>query len=156
MRRVFGAALTIIAMGESLPNPKSYIDLDPSETDDFGMPVARINTCLDDNEISRLGFMALKSREILQASGVKKIFEEFGTYDFFSSTHVFGTCRMGSDPEQSVLNDYGRSHRWKNLFVADASVFPSSGGGEAPSLTIEALAIRTAEHMVYLAKKGEL
>jgi choline dehydrogenase-like flavoprotein len=156
MRRVFGAALTIISMGESLPNPKSYIDLDPSETDALGMPVARINTYIDETEIRRLDFMAAKSREILQASGVRKIFEEFGTYDFFSSTHVFGTCRMGSDPEQSVLNEYGRSHRWLNLFVADASVFPSSGGGEAPSLTIEAIAIRTAEHMLYLAKKGEL
>ncbi len=156
MRRVFGAALTIIAMGESLPNPKSYIDLDPSETDASGIPVARINTNIDDTEIRRLDFMAAKSREILYASGVKKIFEEFGTYDFFSSTHVFGTCRMGSNPEESVLNGYGRSHRWLNLFVADASVFPSSGGGEAPSLTIEALAIRTAEHIAELAKKGEL
>jgi choline dehydrogenase-like flavoprotein len=156
MRRVFGAALTIIAMGESLPNPKSYIDLDPSETDTLGMPVARINTFLDDAEIRRLDFMAAKSRDILHASGVKKIIEEFGTYDFFSSTHVFGTCRMGSDPEQSVLNGYGRSHRWLNLFVADASVFPSSGGGESPSLTVEALAIRTAEHIAYLAKRGEL
>ena len=78
----------------------------------------------------------------------KKIFEEFGTYDFFYATHVFGTCRMGKNPAQSVVNEYGQSHRWQNLYVLDASVFPSSGGGEAPSLTIEALAIRGVESIV--------
>jgi choline dehydrogenase-like flavoprotein len=156
MRRVFGNALTVVAMGESLPNERSFIDLDAHEKDELGMPVARINTYLDGMEIMRLEFMAKKTREILQASGAEEMIEEFSTYDFFSSTHVFGTCRMGTEPGRSVLDTYGRSHRWKNLFVADASVFPSSGGGEAPSLTIEALAIRTSEHIVSLSKKGEL
>ncbi|MDZ7734866.1 MAG: GMC family oxidoreductase [Gammaproteobacteria bacterium] len=82
--------------------------------------------------------------------------EEYGSYDYFSSTHVFGTCRMGNDADDSVVDTYGRSHRWKNLFIADASVFPSSGGGEAPSLTIEALAIRTADRIVSLAKNKAL
>jgi choline dehydrogenase-like flavoprotein len=54
---------------------------------------------------------------------------------------------MGADPAHSVVNADGRSHRWRNLWIADASVFPSSGGGEAPSLTIEALALRTSQKM---------
>ena len=54
------------------------------------------------------------------------------------------------------MDRYGRSHRWRNVFIADASVFPSSGGGEAPSLTIEALALRTAAAIRDLAQKGEL
>jgi choline dehydrogenase-like flavoprotein len=83
----------------------------------------------------------------LQASGAGEIFDEYGTYDMFLSTHVFGTCRMGADPANTVVDATGRSHRWRNLYVSDASVFPSSGGGEAPSLTIEALGIRTAEHL---------
>jgi choline dehydrogenase-like flavoprotein len=95
-------------------------------------------------------------REILRASGVEAFFEEYGTYDFFSSTHVFGTCRMGRDPEDSVVDPFGRSHRWRNLFVVDGSVFPSSGGGEAPSLTIEALAIRTAGHLREVLHGGDL
>ena len=91
--------------------------------------------------------MVKTSREILKASGVSELVEEYGTYDFFSSTHVFGTCRMGKEPENSVVGPDCRSHRWRNLFVVDASVFPSSGGGESPSLTIEALALRTAKYM---------
>jgi choline dehydrogenase-like flavoprotein len=156
MQRLFGRALAIKAMGEFLPNAGSYIDLDPQERDAFGAPLARIHSELSAMEIRRLAFMAKTTREILLASGVEKIFEESGAYDFFSSTHVFGSCRMGNDPRQSVVDRHGRSHRWRNLFIADASVFPSSGGGEGPSLTIEALALRTAARMRELVNKREL
>ena len=156
MRELFGRVLAVGAVGESLPNKNSFIDLDPDKKDATGNPVARINSFLDDTELKRLELMAMKSREILQASGIEKIFEEYGTYDVFSSTHVFGTCRMGIDPEQSVVDSFCRSHRWRNLFVADNSVFPSSGGGEAPTLTIEALAIRTGFHISDLLARREL
>jgi len=155
MRRVFGRVLSVKAIGEFLPNENSFIDLDPNERDEFGIALARINSYLGDMELRRLEFMAKTARDILFASGVEKIFEEDSTYDFFNSTHVFGTCRMGDDPQQSVVDRYGRSHRWRNLFIVDASVFPSSGGGEAPSLTIEALAIRTAAAIHEQASKGE-
>ena len=52
---------------------------------------------------------------------------------------------MGNNPADSVVDAYGKSHALDNLFIADASIFPSSGGGESPSLTIAALAIRTAD-----------
>jgi choline dehydrogenase-like flavoprotein len=98
--------------------------------------------------MTRLDFMARTCRKILQAAGVEKIFEEYGAYDNFNATHVFGTCRMGDDPKSSVVDSFCRSHRWRNLLVVDASVFPSSGGGESPSLTIYALALRAAGHFV--------
>ena len=147
MRTTFGRALAVGAIGESLPNTRSYIDLDPDKSDALGKPLARIHSYLPAGELQRLAFMAEKSREILNACGVEKMLEEYGTYDFFSSTHVFGTCRMGDDPQHSVVNGFGQSHRWHNLFITDASVFPSSGGGESPSLTIEALALRSADHI---------
>lgn len=156
LRQTFGNALTVGAIGESLPNAGSYVDLDPERRDASGNPLARIHSFLPADELRRLEFMAGKSREILKASGVERIFEEYGSYDVFSATHVFGTCRMGTDPTDSVVDPYGRSHRWRNLFVTDASVFPSSGGGEAPSLTIEALAIRSAERLVELVQRHEL
>jgi len=156
MREVFGNVLSVGAIGESLPNPESFVDLDPGQRDANGLPLARIHSFLRDAELRRLDFMANKAREILKASGVAQIFEEYGTYDLFSATHVFGTCRMGRDPGASVVDPHGRSHRWRNLFVTDASVFPSSGGGESPSLTIEALAIRSAEHLAGLMQRREL
>lgn len=58
--------------------------------------------------------------------------------------HVCGTCRFGDDPGASVLNRDNRSHDVDNLYVVDASFFPSSGGTN-PSLTIAANALRVAE-----------
>jgi len=147
MRDTFGKVLGVGAIGESLPNERSYIDMDPESVDANGIPLARIHSYLPDSELNRLRFMASKSRDILQASGVDRIFEESSSYDLFSSTHVFGTCRMGQSAATSVVDSNCRSHRWKNLYITDASVFPSSGGGESPSLTIQALAIRAARHM---------
>jgi choline dehydrogenase-like flavoprotein len=99
--------------------------------------------------------MAAKAREILKAAGARPI-EEYGAYDVFSATHVFGTCRMGNDPREAVVDGRCRSHRWQNLFVTDASVFPSSGGGEGPSLTIEAVALRAAGEIAGRLARREL
>lgn len=147
VRRLWGHALHVSAIGERLPNRESRVDLDPKARDRFGMPLARIASSLGESDIARLRFMTKKSHELLAASGANRIYENYSSWDWFYATHVFGTCRMGSDPQSSVVDSYGRSHRWQNLWIADASVFPSSGGGEAPALTIQALAMRTAERI---------
>ncbi len=147
VRRLWGHALHVGAIGERLPNPDSRVDLDADKRDKFGIPLARISSWLGESDIARLRLMAVKSRQLLAASGTEDIFESYSSWDWFGATHVFGTCRMGVDPATSVVNAYGRSHRWRNLWITDASLFPSTGGGEAPSLTIHALALRTAERL---------
>jgi len=156
MRATLGRALTVTAVGESLPGARSFIDLDPKSKDADGIPRARIHSYLDERELSRLEFMAGKAREILKAAGVTRLVEEYSAYDAFAATHVFGTCRMGDDPRTSVVNRDCRSHRWKNLFIADASVFPSSVGGEGPSLTIEAIALRSADRIAAALARRDL
>lgn len=149
LRSNFGSALSVGAIGEFLPNEGSYVDLDPSQKDRLGLPLARLHSSLGPENIKRLRFMAEKSRQLLKAAGVEEIREEFGAWDSFSATHVFGTCRMGADSRSSVVNAECRSHDHANLYLTDASVFPSSGGGESPSLTIHALATRAADHIVH-------
>lgn len=61
--------------------------------------------------------------------------------------HPCGTCRFGNSPEESVLDRNNKAHGVENLYVVDASFFPSSSGTN-PSLTIAANAIRVAEHIV--------
>ena len=58
--------------------------------------------------------------------------------------HVCGTCRFDDDPSKGVLDRDNRAHEVENLYVVDASCFPSSGGTN-PSLTIAANALRVAE-----------
>ena len=147
MRRAVGSMIAVGAVGESLPNEHSKIDLDPKRKDALGRPLARIHSFVDATTVKRLQGMAAAVRGLLKASGATTLVEEFGSYDYFSSAHVFGTCRMGRDPRDSVVDERLRMHGLDNLYVCDASVFPSSGGGEAPSLTIQALALRGADRM---------
>ncbi len=145
LRKQFGSALSVGAIGEFLPNEASFVDLDPVRKDRLGLPLPRLHSHLGPGEIKRLHFMAKQSRLLLKEAGAKELVEELGAWDQFSATHVFGTCRMGNDSRHSVVDAHCRCHDHDNLYITDASVFPSSGGGESPSLTIHALAIRTAD-----------
>lgn len=60
--------------------------------------------------------------------------------------HQCGTCRMGTDPDASVVDPTGKAHDLDNLYLADASVFPTSGATN-PTLTIAANAFRVADHL---------
>lgn len=143
MRESFGKVITISGMGEHLPNDKSFVSLHSHIKDKFGLPKIKINSYLTDVDFKRLDFMAKKSRELLKLAGSEEVLEEYSSFDTFNSTHVFGTCRAGKAYNNSVVDGLGKSHRWKNLSILDASIFPSSGGGESPSLTIQAFALRS-------------
>ena len=63
-----------------------------------------------------------------------------------SAYHPMGTCRMGTDPLSSVVDEYGRAHDVPGLVIADASVLPGSTYVN-PQITIMALAARSARHL---------
>ena len=48
--------------------------------------------------------------------------------------HLMGTARMGKDPTRSVVNEWGRSHDVRNLFIVDGSIFVTSAGDFTPEL----------------------
>jgi choline dehydrogenase-like flavoprotein len=62
---------------------------------------------------------------------------------------------MGDDPKNSVVDRFHRSHEVKNLFIVDGSSFVTSGRGQ-PTMTIQALAFRAAEHIGNFAKQGQI
>jgi choline dehydrogenase-like flavoprotein len=63
-----------------------------------------------------------------------------------NTTHQCGTLCFGTDPARSVLDPFCRTHDIQNLFVVDASFFPSSAAVN-PALTIIAQALRVADHI---------
>lgn len=63
-----------------------------------------------------------------------------------SAAHLMGGCRMGENPQTSVTNSWGKVHGFKDLYVADSSLFPAASEVN-PYLTIMALADRVAEGM---------
>ncbi len=126
-------------VGEVLPNEMNFVEL-AKEADEHGVPVARVVYSRDENA-KRLSKDSIDlSEEILKAAGASGIMRQESTI------HVLGTCRMGNDPKRSVVDRWCRSHDIANLFICDGSVFVT-GGAVNPSLTIEALATRTAEHI---------
>jgi len=62
---------------------------------------------------------------------------------------------MGRDPAYSVTDAYHRAHDVPNLSICDGSSFVTSGRGQ-PTMTIQALAFRAAEHMARCARAGEI
>jgi choline dehydrogenase-like flavoprotein len=62
---------------------------------------------------------------------------------------------MGNDPASSVVDRFNRAHDVSNLFVVDGSSLVTSGRGQ-PTMTIQALAFRAAEHAARLARRGDL
>jgi choline dehydrogenase-like flavoprotein len=71
------------------------------------------------------------------------------------SMHLLGTCRMGDDPRTSVVDRYHRTHDIRNLFLCDGSSLVTSGRGQ-PTMTIQALAFRAADHMARFARAGDI
>ena len=72
-----------------------------------------------------------------------------------TGVHLLGTCRMGDDPQTSVIDKYHRTHDIPNLFLCDGSSFVTSGRGQ-PTMTIMALAFRAADHIMTAARNNEI
>lgn len=97
--------------------------------------------------IARREWLVAKAAEILLGAGA--IPETLHRADAAPSTvHMHGTMRMGTDPGTSVVDDACEAHQVKRLFLADSSPFPNGIGGPNPTLTIQALATRTATKIV--------
>ena len=85
-----------------------------------------------------------EARAIMRRAGYTLTFAE--TMGIATNSHQCGTLRMGPDPASSVLDSWCRTHDLRNVFVADASTFPSSAAMN-PALTIAALSLRLADHL---------
>jgi choline dehydrogenase-like flavoprotein len=148
------AALTL--QGEDLPQLSNQADLDPGLKDVFGIPVARITYQNHPYEIDASNFYQPIMADVLQASAPKGAMvdiaflgpatEESGFVP--TSAHIMGTLRMGHDPATSVTDPGGKFHGIDNLYAADGSLFPTSGGMN-PSLTIMALGYRVGCSIVH-------
>lgn len=152
MKEIFGHRVGLASDGEQLPDERNQITLDPAVKDSYGLPVPLITATYFQNELAMIDAISIWLGEILEAAGAREI----SVQNFIPgySSHYLGTCRMGKDPEVSVVNPWGRTHDVPNLFVGDGSVFVT-GAAVNPALTISALATRTAEGIVSAFRRGE-
>ena len=136
-------------VGEVLPSEHNRVRL-AEETDRFGLPIARVTFSYGENDKKLVDHSLRFMRQSLEAAGVRELWVEED-----DTCHLNGTARMGADPRSSVVNADCRSWDIENLWICDGSVFPTVGGVN-PSLTIQAIALRTADRIRTMAARGEL
>ncbi len=131
----------------SFPYETSYLDLDPVVKDPLGDAVCRITTGgPKENEQRAALYAQTKMEQWFRAAGATDVLKNPVNGPGIS-THAFGGTRMGDNPETNVVDRWCFSHEVPNLGVLGASVMGSSGARN-PTLTVQALAWRTAEHLV--------
>jgi len=143
----------LATFGDDLPYEGNTVTLDPEVKDEFGLPVPRITHRFLDNDLAIKEAAYKKSVEILEAAGARSTFRDEGGQHL--GLHTMGTCRMGNDPRTSVTNSFGQTHDVKNLFLAGSCLFVTASPAP-PTLTIQALALRTADYIWEEGKRGNL
>ena len=141
--------------GECLPRHENYVDLDPKQKDQWGIPLLRVHCAWSENERAIREDVKTQSAEMLEAAGCKDVetYDHDGPPGF--SVHEMGTARMGRDARTSVLNAYNQAHDVPNLFVTDGACMVSSSCVN-PSLTYMALTARAVDYAVGELKRRNL
>ena len=124
-----------LAISEDLPRDDNRITLTPD---------GRIQLQYRPNNVSSHERLVAEMRRILRRLGFWVTIAH--SHKEKNTTHQCGTLCFGADPRTSVLDPFCRTHDVDNLFVVDASFFPSSAAVN-PGLTIAAQALRVADHI---------
>ena len=151
---------------EQDPDPNNRVTLSSEFKDGLGLPRPEISYNISD--YTRQGFVAAyRMRKLIfdkmgatdfthrvpdPASDSPGRFEEIidgrpVTLTYGGAGHIMGTYRMGDNPKTSVVDSFQRSHDHHNLYLVGSGTFPT-GGTANPTLTLSALALRTAESIV--------
>jgi choline dehydrogenase-like flavoprotein len=124
-----------LAMTEDLPRDENRVIV---------MPDGHIQLQYQPNNVGAHLRLVRETRRILKRLGFWAVMTH--SHEARNTTHQCGTLVFGTDPRSSVLDTFCRTHDVENLFVVDASFFPSSAAVN-PGLTIAAQALRVADHI---------
>ncbi|MCG5512183.1 GMC oxidoreductase [Ectothiorhodospira shaposhnikovii] len=142
--RLFARAHVLASIMEDTPHSENRVMIHDDDPE-----VIRIKYHVSTYDEERLALFRSKIKSVLRPLRYLHIQQAHNNERI---AHVCGTCRAGTDPAKSVVDEWSRVHGTCNLYVVDASWFPSSGGTN-PALTIAANALRVADH---LGEKGKV
>jgi choline dehydrogenase-like flavoprotein len=141
-RKLVNRRIGLSAICEDLPEEHNRVTLDPVLKDSSGIPAPKIDYTIGANSHKMMQHGIARAKEVLTAAGAGNICVESPILN--GGWHLLGTARMGTDPERSVVNEWGRCHDVKNMFIVDGSIWVTSGGVN-PTSTIQALALYIAD-----------
>ncbi|MBV9095125.1 MAG: GMC family oxidoreductase [Streptosporangiaceae bacterium] len=136
-------------VGNDLPYLDHTVTLDPRVRDVFGLPVAQVTWSPGQYEQASQQFWIPRLKAMMTSAGAAAALAVPDTYSsggLPTGSHVMGGMMMGDSPGTSVTDGYGRVHGLDNVYVADGSVFVTSGAHN-PTNTIMAVALRTMRHL---------
>jgi choline dehydrogenase-like flavoprotein len=122
-------------MSEDLPDPANRVTIDAS---------GEIVIHWHPNNLAAHDRLMAHAKAMLRRAGYPILLDR--RMGIATNSHQCGTLRFGHDPGRSVLDPFGRAHDLDNLYVVDASFFPSSAAVN-PALTIAAQALRVGDHL---------
>ena len=136
-------------IGHDLPYLAHTVTLDPAVTDVFGLPVARVTWSAGQHEQVAQQFWIPRLKTMMTRAGAGVALAVPATDNSGgvpTGNHIMGGMMMGPDPATSVTGPYGQVHGLDNVYVADGSVFVTSGAHN-PTNTIMAVALRNMRHL---------
>ena len=143
--KYYDRSISVGVCAEDLPEEHNRVELDDKLCDSNGIPAPKIVYTASENSLKMLEHGVSKAAEALEAAGAIEVNKAPFPLRM-AGWHLLGTARMGTNPETSVVNEWGRSHDVRNLFLVDGSVFVTSGGVN-PTTTIQAVALYIADAM---------
>jgi len=155
VREVYPALVYVGAAGEILAHADNYVDLDPSEKDEFGLPLPRFHFRFHSNELAMARDMLEKCQTLLEVSGGVRLAPQETPRPDFDGENLVGLARMGNDPRTSVVNSSNRAHDLKNLWILDGASF-TSYAEKNPTLTVITVAMRAAHYVAEALRRGEV
>lgn len=147
VRENAGRSTGVYAQCNTFPYENTYLDLDPEVKDPLGDPVCRVTAGPKENEPRCSAYVNGKVAEWLRAAGAIEVVTNLNNDGPMLSVHAVGGTRMGDNPETNVVDKWGFSHEVPNLGILSGSVMPTHGARN-PTLTLQALSWRTADHLV--------
>ena len=147
MRQCYRRSIAIQGPTQEIPIAESRVEVDAKVKDFWGLPVARLSGGKHPKTMETAAAMAEKAEAWLKAAGAIRTWKKLPGKGTSGGQHQAGTCRMGDDPRNSVVDKYCRVHDHDNLYVIDGSVHVTNGGFN-PVLTIMATAYYAAERIV--------
>jgi choline dehydrogenase-like flavoprotein len=141
--------------GETIMKEQNHVRLSSDKKDQWGIPLLVTSVGYDDNDEKMIKDFLQQATDMMQVGGVRDI----SAYDNHQAPgldiHEMGGCRMGKDPNTSMLNEWNQLHFCKNVFVTDGAAMASTGN-QSPSLLYMAMTARAATHAVNEMKKRNL
>jgi choline dehydrogenase-like flavoprotein len=141
---LFDRTAGMVVICEDLPEECNQVTLDSALKDSDGIPAPKITYRLSENSSKMLEHSVARGKEVLEASGAKATVADAPLR--FAGWHLMGTARMGTDPEKSVVNEWGRCHDVRNLFIIDGSIFVTAAAVN-PTNTIQAISLYIADRI---------